>query len=110
MFKIDRSITYQPKLTVILLGDKCPRGPLSTSCRDTCQVGKKLERDFHISKHFRYLIITILVLMSPYFMFLKVNYKTTSLIDILRGIEKPDYFTGIVLQASFHFFNTFVYT
>ena len=24
--RIDRSITYQPKLTVILLGDKCPPG------------------------------------------------------------------------------------
>ena len=36
----NRNISYQHKSTEILLGDKCPRGLILSTSRDTCQVEK----------------------------------------------------------------------
>lgn len=58
--RIDGSITYQPKLAVILVGDKCPQPRVGTPT-ETRPVEKihLIERDFQNSKHHLLRLATI---------------------------------------------------
>ena len=43
------------KLTVILHCDKCPRGPIGSTSRDTCEVDKVIRERNSLSENIRYL-------------------------------------------------------